>query len=121
MTCRATSGARSHSRALQLTPPGWGRLVDLEGAANGVGVDEVLEFGASVVNERVVDLDLLEAERGVGGVGEEAFECACACAGGETEGQADLVGAMLEGRPAGAVAVAVERLQLFAKRSSSLV
>jgi hypothetical protein len=99
-TSGATSGARSRLRAS--SAPLWRPvLVGLEGAANGVCLDGGLELRAGVVDERLVDVDALEAEPAGGVVGEAAFECA----GVEADRQADLVGSVLEARLAGAVSV----------------
>lgn len=89
----------------------------MEGVANGVGPGEGLELRASVVDERVVDLDVLEAQPAAGAVGEEAFERAFA--GVEAEGQADLLA------PCSKVARPVRSrssvCSCSAKRSSSIV
>jgi hypothetical protein len=82
--------------------------VDLERAANGVCLDGGLELRPGVVDECLVDVDVLEAQRAAGAVGEEAFECAGA--GVEADRQADLVGSVLEARLPGSVLV--ERSQL---------
>jgi hypothetical protein len=46
----------------------------LERAANGVCLDGGLELRAGVVDERLVDVDVLEGQPVAGAVGGEAFE-----------------------------------------------
>ena len=52
--------------------------VDLEVPANGECVEDLLELLAGVVDERPVDVDVLETQPAGGAVGEEAFEGAVA-------------------------------------------
>jgi hypothetical protein len=60
---------------LEVPPVAVGRgSVDLERAANGVCLEGGLELGPGVVDDCLVDVDVLEAQRAAGAVGEEAFE-----------------------------------------------